>query len=308
MPARARTRLAAVANRFSLGAGPSNRVTPRRRSLASRLRAFASGVAGLPKPPLRAVAFTAAAGLIGVAAAQGLRHRGAALQVVREHPYFRVARIEIHGAGTLVSEAELRRWLGVHEGDSLWGSTPHAIEARLESHPMLRSATARRVFPGTLQIRVEERRPVAIAVLDGLYYLDSDGDSFGPLGMKHARDFPVFTGVAGGVDGHRRWALRRALQLIASSAGGDIDLASAELHLDPDEGLILFPAHPRVPIYLGWQAWERRIERAGRVLQSWGDSAGKLAQVDLRFRDQVVVRLREPRGVELGAPTTQVST
>jgi cell division protein FtsQ len=308
MSARARNRLAAVANRFALGCGPGNRVTPKRRSLGSRLRVLGSGLSGLPKPPLRAFAITAAAGLVGVAAAQGLRHRGAALQVVREHPYFRVERIEIQGAGALVSESELRQWLGVQEGDSLWRSTPEAIEARLESHAMLRSATARRVFPGTLRIRVEERRPVAVAVLDGLYYLDSDGNSFGPLGEDHGRDFPVFTGIAGGVDGHRRWALRRALQLIESNGAGEIDLASSELHLDPDDGLILFPAHPRVPIYLGWQAWELRLERAGRVLRSWGESAGKLAQVDLRFRDQVVVRLRQPRGVPLGAAASQVST
>jgi cell division septal protein FtsQ len=308
MVGRIRNRLAAVASRFPLGGRPSNRVTPKRRSPAARLRALGDRLARSPKPSLRTTAVTVAAALVGVVAAQGLRHRSAALQVVREHPYFRVEHIEIRGAGILVHEAELRQWLGVREGDSLWRTTPEAIEAQLESHPMLRSATARRVFPGTLQIHVEERRPVAIAVLDGLYYLDSDGDSFGPLGTKHGRDFPVFTGIAGGVDGHRRWALRRALQLIESSAGGEIDLGSSELHLDPADGLVLFPEHPRVSIYLGWRAWESRIERAGRVLASWGDAAGKLARVDLRFRDQVVVRLREPRGVGLAVPAAQVST
>ncbi len=106
-------------------------------------------LAGWPRPSLRFVALVCLVVLVGGAVAEGLRHRGAALEVVREHPYFRVERVEIHGTGSLVSESDLREWLGVREGDSLWEANPAAVEARLEAHPMLQVATARRVFPGT---------------------------------------------------------------------------------------------------------------------------------------------------------------
>lgn len=304
-----RKKLAPLRAWLGVRRAPKNRGAKERPSWAALGHALWGRVAGWPRPSWRSVAFAGLALVACLVTAQGVRHRQAALEVVREHPYFRVERIEIRGAGPLVDEGDLRQWLGIREGDSLWEATPQSVEARLRAHPMLRSAVVRRVFPGTLDIEVGERQPAAITVLDELYYLDRDGESFGPLGPAHDRNYPIFTGAADGADGQRRWALRRALQLLKRSESREVELDVSELHLDPDDGLVLFLAEPRLPIYLGWSAWERRLERAERVLASWSESAGQLARVDLRFRDQVVVGLREPRGIRIsGENRGQVST
>ena len=301
-----RAKSATLRGRFGLGGAPKNRETRPRRGVRERFRPLWAWVARAPRPSWRALGVTAAVVLVAALAWQGLRHRQAAFEVVREHPYFRVAHIEINGTGSLVAESELREWLGIRAGDSLWEAAPEQVAARLRAHPMLRSAVVRRVFPGTLDIRVEERQPAAITVLDDLYYLDRNGESFGPLGPEHGRDYPIFTGVAPDADGQRRWALRRALELLEAS---DLGLDISELHLDPEDGLVLFLSQPRVPMYLGWQAWERRLERAERVLATMSSPTKQPARIDLRFRDQVVVKLREPLQQPLvGRPAAPLST
>ncbi len=316
MMADLRNKTASWLTRLGWGGVPQNRETSRgwgivaaMRGLAARASALLAGVRGMPRPSMRTLAVLGVTVLLMIISAEGVRHRRVALDVVQEHPYFQVEHIVVRGTGSLVSESALREWLGVREGDSLWKASPEVVEARLEAHPMLRAAVVRRVFPSTLDIRVRERRPAAITVLDDLYYLDRNGESFGPLGPGHGRDFPVFTGVAEGAGGQRHWTLRRALRLLRRSKSTAVDFEISEVHLDPDDGLVLYPADPRVPIYLGWKSWERRLPQAIQVLTAWRDSTGSLARVDLRFRDQVVVGLREPRGIQLSREHAgQVST
>jgi len=261
------------------------------------------------RPSARACAMLVLAIGLGAAGYATLRHRAVAFAALQSHPYFKVERVEIHGAGDLVSVAEMRRWLGIREGESLWSTAPGRLRALAENHPMIRSATVRRIFPGTLQIHLRERRPAAITVLDDLYYVDRRGQSFGPLRPQHDRNYPVFTGLSDGGDGQRRWALRRALHLLRRGLDDASGIRISEMHLDPGEGLILYPERPRVPVFLGWRGWENRLRRAERVLLTWIGSSEKLARIDLRFRDQVVVRLREPVEIhaELGA-TRKLST
>ena len=217
-----------------------------------------------------------------------VQHRRAVVGAVQEHPYFRVDHIKIRGVGTLVHEEEIRDWLGLGEGQSLWRVYPREIARRLESHPMIRAASARRVFPNTLEIRVRERKPAAISVLNGLYYVDRRGEFFGPLGGRHDRDFPVFTGLRDGSDGQQRWTLRRALRLLRRGfvrQGVEV----SEMHLDPERGLVLYPSRPSVPILLGWRSWEVRLGKALRALGEWPGDIRRLARVDVRYRDQILM-------------------
>lgn len=264
---------------------------------ATRVRSWAPAVPALGAR--RAMFAVASLFLLGAGAAGAYRY-APVIAGVFHHPYFAVAHIDVRGAGNLVSEEELRRWAGVREGDSLWEATPQVLEDRLESHPMVKSAAVRRVFPNRVEIRVRERRPAAIAVLDELYYVDRNGERFGPLQSVHDRDYPVFTGLTEESDGRRRWALRRALHLLRRAEAQRIDLDISEIHLDPVEGLILYPASPRVPLFLGWRGWERRLQSARRALSSWDGVADRLARMDMRFRDQVVIQLREPGPVQIG--------
>lgn len=248
---------------------------------------------------LRRAAVVAVAALVFGGAAYGA---GPAWQAVRTHPYFAVSRVEVRGAGPLLDAEEVRSWLRIAAGTSVWDIDTAAAEARLRAHPFIDRAAARRIFPHRFAVVVHEREPQALLLLDDFFYVDRRGETFGPLAPEHERDFPVITGVRDDdPPGYRKWALRRALHLLRRCERHGCPLPVSEIHLDPTRGVVLYPREPAVPVVLGWRGWGARIDRAARVLDSWQGATDHLASVDARFRDQVVVTLRERGTAVAGA-------
>ncbi len=237
-------------------------------------------------------AFLSALAALGVAAAVWAAH-GPAGAALREHPYFAISQVVINGCGPALTPDDLRAWLGFAGDSTLWDAAPARLRARLEAHPYIAHATVRREFPGRLDVLEHERRPRAIAVLDDLYYVDRGGVTFGPLRPLDSRDYPLITGLDPGMaDGPRAWALRRALRLLRRCERGPCIGELSEVHLEDGRGVVVYPAAPRVPIVLGWGSWPAKLERAERALRAWHGAAERLASLDVRFHNQVVVRLR----------------
>lgn len=216
---------------------------------------------------------------------------------LRHHPYFVVDQIAVEGVGPALTPEDVTAWIGLTDTTTIWEATPARVRARLEEHPFIKTATVRRIFPGRLQIVVRERRPEAITVLGGLFFVDRDGETFGPLRDADPRNLPIITGLDGDLPaGTRRWMLRRALRLLrrcgrdaaTPACGGPL----SEVHVDVAEGVTVFPTSPRVPLVLGWGSWPTKLDRAGRALRDWRDSTDRLARLDLRFHNQVVATLR----------------
>lgn len=238
-----------------------------------------------------AVGIVCAVGLTG--AVWAFRDSGWA--TVREHPYFAIKEVKIRGAGELLERGALLRWLHVGDSLSAWDASPSGWRRRLESHPLVAYAEVRREFPGRYEVTVRERRPQAIVLLDEPFYVDRAGNAFGPLGRNHSLDYPVITGVRDDMaPGYRRWLLRRGLRLVRLCDRIGCFTGVSEINLHPDLGPILYPPSPAVPIVLGWGSWVEKLQRANRVLRPWEGREADLLSVDVRFRDQVVVRLREP--------------
>jgi len=242
-----------------------------------------------------------------VLGAAGYFHQPA-WDALRRHPYFAIERVEVYGAGPLLSDDEVRDWLRIGAGTSLWDIDASAVEARLRAHPVLANATARRTFPHAFSVAVRERRPRAMLMLDDVFYVDRRGESFGPLGADDERDLPVITGVSDSdPPGYRKWALRRALHLLRRCEQQGCPLPVSEIHLDPSKGIVLYPRRPAVPLVLGWRGWDARMARAARVLSAWEGATERLARVDARFRDQVVVTLQPVPGLAGAAKKDRVS-
>jgi cell division protein FtsQ len=228
---------------------------------------------------------------------------GRAAEALRDHPYFAIHQLVINGCGPALTPDDVRAWLGLTEDATLWQTEPARVRARVEAHPYVARAAVRREFPGRLEVEVRERRPRAIVVLDGLYYVDRGGATFGPLRPQDSRDYPLITGLdPAAAEGLRTWALRRALRLLRRCDREPCFGELSEVHLADQRGVVVYLAAPRVPVVLGWGSWPAKLERAHRVLQAWEGAAERLASVDVRFRNQVVLTLRALPAPPAAAP------
>lgn len=215
-----------------------------------------------------------------------------AWQRVEVHPYFAIGHIAVDGNQRL-SRSELLQWAGVADGSSIWEARPDDIRLRLQANPWVERVRVRREFPSRLSIAVHERRPVAIARLAEFVYVDRDGRVLGALREDDGRDFPLITGLEDVDAAVLPMRVRRVLRFVRLCERIHCFDAVSEIHVDPQRGLTVFPLHTAVAVVLGWGGWREKLARSARVFAAWEGQVGRLAAVDVSFRDLVVVKLQE---------------
>jgi len=261
---------------------PASRPAPRRRSWRGFAVSAGSAVAGL---------------CLAAAIWQGAP---TLWRTLKGHPYFRVTTVDV--AGNLrLSRADILQSAGIAEGMSIWDAVPHTTRMQIEQNAWVERASVRREFPSRISIRVRERRPLAIARLDGLQYVDRHGRILGPLRDDDSRDFVIITGLQQNEsDGFTAVGLHRAARLLRLCERVACFEALSEVHVARRRGITVYPARPPVAVTLGWGGWREKLVRSARVFALWEGQAERLEAVDVSFRDQVVVRLRTE---ERPAPT-----
>ncbi len=78
-------------------------------------------------------------------------------------PQFLIRKIVVHGAFP-VSTVELKRIAGLDGDDHVFDVDTQAIAERIAAHPTVHSASVRTRIPGTLEITVTPRRPLATSL------------------------------------------------------------------------------------------------------------------------------------------------
>ena len=216
-----------------------------------------------------------------------------ALRTLKAHRYFALQHVEVAGNRRL-ERSEVLEWAGVSPGMSIWDAVPGRIRERLLQHPWVQRASVRRDFPARLTVSILERRPVALVQLDESHYVDRAGHILGALRDDDSRDFPIITGVNGSdTQDYLVAGVHRALQVLRWCERSNGSDAVSEVHVDRQQGVTIFPLRTAVPVVLGWGNWREKLARSARVFAAWEGQTGKVAVVDVSFRDLVVVKLRE---------------
>jgi cell division protein FtsQ len=202
-----------------------------------------------------------------------------------------LTQVEIEGAER-ASPAAIRARLAPYFGRNLLELDLGAVAAECAADPWALAASARRVFPDTLRLRIVERSPRATALIAGVpHVVDATGFVIGPSGPGLSDDLPVLTGLDGLTDAQLIAALARGVGLIerlrAAAPGwlaevSEIDIAGPDRivvrTIDPGPLLLLDPS--RVERNLR-EYLELRREVARRV--------GPMLYVDLRWEDHITV-------------------
>ena len=199
--------------------------------------------------------------------------------VLRQLSFFRVRKVEIVGA-RYASVSELMDRLHVDTTVSVWDPTAPMV-ARLASDPQLRKVSVRRKLPGTLVVEIQESLPIAlVSTNDGLRAYDERGTLL-PIDLARTPiDAPILP--------RRDLGLLHLLGVLRNEAPALYDRLSEIRITAPDEVLLQFAATPVRAMY---DVTPARLAEIAPVEDDLARRGLHAAEIDLRYRDQVIARL-----------------
>ncbi|MEX2182009.1 MAG: FtsQ-type POTRA domain-containing protein [Gemmatimonadaceae bacterium] len=200
--------------------------------------------------------------------------------LLREMDFFRVRRVELEGVRYAAPDEIVSR-LRVDTTTSIWDDVS-PLEARVEGHPQVREARIRRKLPGTLVVLVTENPPVALVnTARGLVVTDAAGDSLPVDPTTMDVDLPVLASrdtlllrLLGELQADEPALFARVSEAGRTSRGGVV-LRLPEFRILADASVTAARLAEVLPVELDLA---RRAWRA--------------EELDVRFRDQVIARLR----------------
>ena len=241
---------------------------------------------GLLRPAARMLAgFGLLAGvLFGLAAfdpASRLFHLGEGFVIAARDAGLEVREVRIEGAIN-TPRPLLRAAVGARVGDATLFFSPEAARARQEDLPGVESAEVERRLPGTVLVRVVERRPFAIWQKDNRFaVIDREGrvvatdrlDAFGPL--------PLVVGTGAEKHAASLHDLLRESPEVLARTQALVRIGERRWNLHMHNGTdVLLPEGQEEPAIRRLAEFQKRSALLDRPL----------AAVDLRLPDKLVVR------------------
>jgi cell division protein FtsQ len=173
------------------------------------------------------------------------------------------------------------------------------LRSKVQTNPWIERAQIRRIFPDRISIKITERKPVAIILLDRLYYIDGQGVIFARVPKGHQIDHPVLTGLLrDDIKAHpdEAWRLvSKALQLIRVIEGGETlpQKDISEIHMDKALGLSIYTNDGAIEIKLGHDLYEAKWKRLERVWRYLRKRPLKPVYIDCNYEKRVIVKMRD---------------
>jgi cell division septal protein FtsQ len=212
-----------------------------------------------------------------------------------EDPYFRVREVEVEG-GQKIPKETLRSLTVVEGMPNLFSVELKEVVKRLESHPWIEQVQVKKVFPNKILIQIEEKKPMAIIQLGELYYIDTKGEIFSPVGERDEYNYPYLTGLTRQVlekdPAEAKRLINKALELLRIVHEGKIPPLEeiSEVHMEKAFGIQCFTKAEGVEVKLGWEEFGEKLKRLSLIwsdLRKKGCSAVSIDCTDLR---RVVVK------------------
>jgi len=208
-----------------------------------------------------------------------------------------VSNIEAVGLSE-VSRSEMLPVFGEDIGRNIFFVSLSDKRKQLEQIPWVERATVMRLLPDRIRIQVVERKPVAFA---------RQGDQFGLVDAsgvlltmpaaamaQHHYSFPTLTGI----DAHDSAPARKArmgvyLRLMGELDGGKQKISEqiSEVDLTDPEDARLTMQDDTTLLHMGEDHFMERFLRYQTHIAEWKQQYPKLSAVDLRYEQQVVLKI-----------------
>lgn len=218
----------------------------------------------------------------------------------------------IHVLGNRVMDKEdIIRISGLERGRNIWSADLSEIEKRLMLDRGFEQVSLTRRLPGTIVLKVKELQPIALVQLDRLYGVTERGDLTLLTPGTGMPDLPVITVAASSyrrapdaVEARdrgfetlkdamlvnpemvRALYLMRALRTMSPWMYDEL----SEIHVSSPDDPIAYTVEGGLVIRFGTGHYPRKIEMLRRTVERLEADAIRTRLIDLRFKDQVIVR------------------
>ncbi|HEX4030580.1 MAG TPA: FtsQ-type POTRA domain-containing protein [Terracidiphilus sp.] len=228
------------------------------------------------------------------------------------------ARFRITGAAdiqatglTEVSRAQMLPVFGEDIGRNVFFVPIDQRRKELEAIPWIERATVMRVLPDQIRVNVVERQPVAFTRLGSqIGLVDANGVllTMPAVAMAaHHYSFPVITGIDGGdpaASRRARMAVYLRMMNDLDSSGQHYSQQISEIDLtDPEDARVLMPEQGAdILAHFGEDHFLARYLRYKAHIGEWRQQYPRLAAVDLRYDQQVVLQMASGKETAQSAP------
>jgi cell division protein FtsQ len=219
----------------------------------------------------------------------------------------RDARFRIAGAGnieatglTQVSRAEMLPVFGEDIGRNIFFVDLAERRKQLEEIPWVERATVMRLLPDQIRVQVVERQPVAFTRQgQQIGLVDASGVLLtmpAATMAQHHYSFPVVTGI----DPRDPLPSRKARMAVYGRLLAELDANNQHLSeqiseidlTDPEDARVLMPEQGAdILAHFGEDRFLERYQRYKAHIAEWRQQYPKLAAVDLRYDQQVVLEM-----------------
>lgn len=159
--------------------------------------------------------------------------------VATQTPLLDVDRVRVEGVAR-TGVAEVRRAAGIDRGDPMVGVDTGGAAARIEGLPWVARAAISRHWPGTIEVVVTEREPLAIVAVAGgrVAVVDRDGRVL-QITRQTAAGLPEVTGVSGRIaEGEELGSRARDALTVVRALGERLPGVVATVSSDLDASLV----------------------------------------------------------------------
>jgi cell division protein FtsQ len=218
---------------------------------------------------------------------------------IAESKTFYTRRIEVLG-NELLTKDEILHLGGLTPHSSIWKRDLCQVTEGIRVNPFVETVEVERLLPDVLRIRIEEKHPVALLNLQGMFYcIDEDGLVL-PSKPGKLYDLPVISGdFQGGVSvgsqaGGKRVQEGLGFLMFVFRSRPEMYSRISEVVVGKPEGLILYTSKAGVPVRVGTGGYTRKILYLEAILDKLAANKdlSRVHYIDLRFEDQVVVGMR----------------
>lgn len=270
----------------------------------SRLRIWVKRRRSLLRPALYGAAGLGALGLVVLAVravdpAGRVRSLAESFSGIGDGLGLEVQQVILEGRRNTPTDM-IRAALGVSRGDPMLEFSPEAARTRIETIAWVQHAHVERRLPGTILVRIDERRPFAIWQNNGAFVIiDREGRVVASDGLDQFGPLPLLVGAGADAMGGALYDLLRAQPEVNERVQAMVRIHERRWNLRLHNGTdVLLPEGAEAA------AIQRlaELQREARLLDR------PLAAIDLRLPDRLVLRpTRQAEPAEQPNPPQQAA-